>query len=48
MNKKHKVVLANPPFSAEWDSGNVKDDIRFNGLVAPKKKNDLLCKATSY
>jgi len=43
LNEKFEAIVANPPFSLEWDVDNVSpDDIRFSeyGSLAPRKKAD--------
>lgn len=43
LDTKFEAIVANPPFSIEWDTDSVSsDDIRFSqyGRLAPKKKAD--------
>lgn len=40
MNKKHNIIVANPPFSAEWNIDNAINQERFEGGHAPKKRAD--------
>lgn len=43
INERFEAIVANPPFSIEWDADNVSwDDSRFSeyGKLAPKKKAD--------
>lgn len=41
IGQKFDAILANPPFSVAWEQDKMKDDPRFEGILAPKKTADL-------